>query len=352
MKMKKLIAIAMVAAMSLSVAACGSSSSAAPTSSTGSSTTTEPAKNAVKLEIAFNQKENHPQYIALEAFGKALEERTNGAYTVEVFPSELLGAQKETLEMVQSGTIAMTMVGNSILENWNSDFSIFNLPYTFYSIDHQKAVVNNPEIVGELYNSLEGQGIKVLAAFHGGVRNVYTSKGSIMTPEDLKGLQIRVMQSDTNIAMMNMLGGVGVAMGQGEVYTAIQTGVLDGAENNELIFNDLLQYEVAPYYSYTKHLMMPDMLTISTTVWNEMPDDVKAIFNEELMKAVDLEYDSFADAVTVALEAAVEKGAIIAEPDIMPFMEAVAPLTDTKITTDVTKKIYEQIKEVEKQFVS
>ncbi|WP_303881450.1 TRAP transporter substrate-binding protein [Acetomicrobium mobile] len=304
------------------------------------------ASAATTLKIAFNQDKSHPQYIAMEQFGKILKDKTKGEYEVQIFPNELLGAQKETLEMVQSGTIAMAIVANALLENWNSDFAVFNLPYMFESVDEQKAIVNNPEIVGDLYRSLEPHGIKVLAAFHGGVRNVYCKK-PINSPSDLNGLKIRVMQSDTMISMMNMMGGTGISMGQGDVYTAIQTGVIDGAENNELIYNSLLHYEVAPCYSYTKHLMQPDVLTISTEVWNLLPDNVKAIFEAEIPKAIDLEYSSFDDAVKTALANVKSKceNLVITYPDITPFQEAVAPLTESKLTTPAAKQIYKQILE-------
>lgn len=304
------------------------------------------ASAATVLKIAFNQDKNHPQYIAMEEFGKILKDKTKGEYEIQIFPNELLGAQKETLEMVQTGTIAMAIVANALLENWNPDFAVFNLPYMFESVEEQKSIVNNPEIVGDLYRSLEPQGIKVLGAFHGGVRNVYCKK-PIKSPNDLNGLKIRVMQSDTMISMMNMMGGTGISMGQGDVYTAIQTGVIDGAENNELIYNSLLQYEVAPCYSYTKHLMQPDMLTISTEVWDSLPDNVKAIFEAEIPKAIDLEFSSFDDAVKAALANVKAKceDLVITYPDITPFQEAVAPLTKSKLTTPGAKKIYEQILE-------
>jgi len=298
----------------------------------------------ITLEIAFNQNEAHPQYKAMKAFGDALHERTNGAYAVEIFPNELLGAQKETVEMVQSGTVAMSLAGGSLMENWNPDFCVFNLPYVFDSIDQQKAIVNDPEIVGDLYESTADKGVVVIAAFHGGVRNVYTNEGPIKTPADLKGLQIRVMQSDTNLKMMELMGGIGIAMGQGEVYTAVQTGVLDGGENNELIYSSLLHTEVAPYYSYTQHLMLPDYLVINTDIWNKMPDDVKKIFKEELAEAVDYEYGVFAEDVEAAKKVAVDAGAKFNDADMAAFQEAVAPLTESKLTTDATKNIYEAIK--------
>ncbi|WP_207552935.1 TRAP transporter substrate-binding protein [Consotaella salsifontis] len=298
------------------------------------------------LEVAFNQPETHPQYIAMKQFGEALEKRTNGEYKVQIFPNELLGAQKETVEMVQTGTIAMSLAAASLLESWNPDFVIFNLPYMFDSIEQQKKVVNDPEIVGDLYHSVEDQGVIVLAAFHGGVRNVYRKSGPVKEPSDLAGTKVRVMQSDTNIQMMNNMGGVGIAMGQGEVYTAIQTGVLDGGENNEIVFSSLKHDEVAPYYSYTQHLMMPDYLVINADLYNGLPDDVKTIFQEELAKAVDTEYASFADSVAKAKADAEAAGAKFNDVDLAAFREAVKPLVESKLNDDVTKTIYKKIREM------
>ena len=305
--------------------------------------TVSPASAETVFEVAFNQPETHPQFLAMQKFGEALSERTNGEYSVEVFPNELLGAQKEAVEMTQTGTIAMSLAAASLLESWNPDFVIFNLPYMFDSIEQQREVVNDPAIVGDLYHSVEDQGIVVLAAFHGGVRNVYRKSGPVNVPADLGGDKIRVMQSDTNIEMMNLMGGNGIAMGQGEVYTAIQTGVLDGGENNEIVYSSLKHSEIAPFYSYTQHLMMPDYLVMSADIYNELPDDVKQIMAEELKKAVDYEFESFAEAVAVAKADAEATGAKFNQVDLQAFRDAVKPLVQEKLSTDVTKKIYEQI---------
>ncbi|MFA9396996.1 MAG: TRAP transporter substrate-binding protein [Clostridiaceae bacterium] len=340
---KRFLSLLLCGVMTMSGAMVGCGSKTA--------TTSGDKQDPVVLKLAFNQDETHPQYIAMKQFADNLEKETNGEYKIEIFPNALLGDQKETLEMVQSDTIGMAIVANSLLESWNPDFSVFNLPYIFSSVEHQKAIVNDEEVVGDLYKSLDDQGVEVLCAFHGGVRNVYTSYGPVTKPEDLNGKKIRVMQSDTNIQMMKLMGGTGISMGQSDVYTAIQTKVLHGAENNELIFNNLLQYEVAPYYSYTKHLMMPDMLVISKTTWNSLPDDVKTIFEEQIPIAVDTEYDTFQDAVDTALAAAKEKGAIITtDVDMQPFQDAVKPLTESKISTDVTKEIYQKIQDTASQY--
>lgn len=307
----------------------------------------EESSGATVLKVAFNQPENHPQFKAMEEFGEKLKERTDGKYEVEISPNELLGAQRETIELVQSGTIAMSIVGGSLMENFNEDFVVFNLPYVFDSKEHQKSVINNEDIVGDLYHSVEDQGMIVLGAFHGGVRNVYNSKSPIETPEDLAGMKIRVMESDTNVQMMEKMGGVGTPMGQGEVYTAIQSGVLDGAENNELVYNDLKHVEVAPYYSYTQHVMLPDYLLINADLFKGMSEEHQAIFREELANAIDLEYDLFEEDVDQAKKAAEEAGAQFNEVDVKVFQDAVRPLIEEKLTSEKAKEIYEKMQKLE-----
>jgi tripartite ATP-independent transporter DctP family solute receptor len=296
------------------------------------------------LRVAFNQPENHPQYIALEAMGDRLRERTGGAYDIDVYPNETLGAQRETIELVQSGALDMALVGGPLLENFNPDFVVFNLPFTFDSQDHQRRVTNDPAIVSELYSSLDDQGIHVLGAFHGGVRSVYNSQRPVTTPADLAGMKIRVIESDTNIEMMRLMGGNGTPMGQGEVYTAIQSGVIEGGENNELIFANLKHSEVAPYYSYTRHLMFPDYLITNPAVLERMSPEHRTAFTEELSAAIEEEAQLWKTEVEKAIQAAKDAGAQFNEVDSAAFADAIRPLVESKLTTDVTREIHAKVR--------
>lgn len=338
--LKKVLAIFSVVLMIFSLAACGGGSSDKVSNSDG-----EKVKTQV-LKVAFNQTEQHPQYKALVEFGKVFEEKTDGRYKVEISPNELLGAQRETLELVQSGTIAMSIVAGPLMENLNSDFAVFNLPYVFNSLEHQMSIINDPDIIGDLYSSLEDEHLIVAAAFHGGIRNVYTSQKPITEPEDLKGMKIRVMESDTNVQMMKYMGGTGTPMGQGEVYTAIQSGVLDGGENNELVYNDLKHVEIAPYYSYTQHLMIPDYLIINSDLFNGMSEEDQKVFREEMAKVVDSEVAMFDEEVQRAKGEAEAAGAKFNEVDMEAFKKAVQPLIDEKTSaSETTKKLYEKVTE-------
>lgn len=330
-------AVCVTAFLTLTVlSACGGSNGTASNSNSG---------DTQLLKVAFNQPENHPQFKAMKEFGEKLKERTGGKYSVEVYPNELLGAQRETIELVQSGTIAMSIVAGSLMENFNPDFVVFNLPYVFDSKDHQMSVLNNPEIVGDLYKSTEDKGMTVLGAFHSGIRNVYNKTKPIETPQDLAGMKIRIIESDTNIKMMGYMGGTGTPMGQGEVYTAIQSGVLEGGENNELIFTNLKHVEIAPYYSYTKHLMIPDYLIINTNLLNGMTEEHRNIFKEEFAKAITKEVELWDADVEAAKKSAEAAGAKFNEPDIKVFQEAVKPLLEEKLTTDNTKALYEKVRQ-------
>lgn len=295
------------------------------------------------LKVAFNQPENHPQYKAMEEFGKKFNELTDGAYEIEISPNELLGAQRETIELVQSGTIAMSIVAGSLLENFNEDFAVFNLPYVFDSAEHQMKVLNDEEVVGDLYSSLEDQGLLVAGAFHSGVRNVYNKEKPINTPADLKGMKIRIIESDTNIQMMSQMGGTGTPLGQGEVYTAIQSGVLDGGENNELIYANLKHAEIAPYYSYTKHLMFPDYLLINSELFDGMSEEHQKIFREELLVAIDSEVEMWEEDVEKAIEAAKEAGAKFNNADVDAFREATKPVVESKLKSESAKALYDKV---------
>ncbi len=327
---KRILAASAAAVLALSLAGCSSGGGGG---SEGESRV---------FRVAFNQNTEHPQAQAILELSDKLEEATDGRYSLELFPDGTLGAQEATIEQVQSGTIDFALVAGSLLESFNADFSVVNLPYVYESPEHQMTVLNDREIVGDLYDSLLEDNMKVLTAYHGGVRNVYTDK-PIETPADLAGAKIRVIGSETNVRMMELMGGVGTPMAQDEVYTAIQSGVIDGGENNELIYSSLSHDEIAPYYSYTQHLMMPDYLVASPTVWDGLDEETRGIFEDLLAESVETELSAFDTAVSEAKSAAEEAGATFVEADVDAFREAVLPLHEELVTTPATQEIYDAI---------
>lgn len=295
------------------------------------------------FRVAFNQDANHPQARALAELSEELQARTEGRYALELYTDETLGDQAATIEQVQSGTIDFAVVAGTLLENFESDFSVVNLPYLYDSPEHQLSVLNDRAAVGELYDTLTDDNIQVLTAYHGGVRNVYSTDGPVQTPADLAGQKIRVIGSDTTVRMMELMGGVGTPMAQGEVFTAIQSGVLDGAENNELIYSSLSHDEIAPYYSRTEHLMMPDYLVTNPAVWEGLSEEDRAVFEELLTTSVDTELELFSAAVQEATTAAEEAGAQFSDVDLDAFRQAVLPLHEEKATSDLARSVYDKI---------
>lgn len=299
------------------------------------------------LKVAFNQSENHPQYKALTKFSNQLEEQTKGAYKLEISPNALLGDQRATAELVQNGVIQMSVVGNPVVESFNKDFSVIGLPYLYDNLEHQKKVFLS-DVLKPLFKSVSSSGFEVIGAFTAGARCLYTDK-PMMKPEDLKGYKFRVMQSDTMKKMIDYMGGIGTPMGQGEVYTAVQQGVIEGGENNEVTYVDLKHYEIAPYFSYTNHLMVPDLIIINEKLYNGMSSENRKIFDDLMKQTIENEFEVWNENVEAAKKIAIENGAKFIEVDIKPFQERVKPLQEEVAnSSELTKDIYAKVRELAK----
>lgn len=297
----------------------------------------------VVLKTAFNQSENNPQFKALEDFSAKLEQATEGRYKLDIHPNELLGDQRAALELVQSGAIQLAVVANPLVENFNKNFSVLALPYLYDSPEHQRKVFTS-EALDPLFASTKGNGFEVLTAYTAGARSMYTKGSAVTTPEQMKGKKIRVMQSDTMIKMLDCMGGTGVPMGQGEVYSAIQQGVLDGAENNEITYADLKQYEVAPFFSYTRHVMVADLMVVSEALLTKMDAKDQETFRKLAKASTSVEFDLWGQALDTAKKTATDNGATFTDVDIKPFQERCLPLQQTLLTTPEQKDVYQKIR--------
>jgi tripartite ATP-independent transporter DctP family solute receptor len=294
-------------------------------------------------KLAFNQTIEHPQAQALLWLSDEFYKATDGAYRIEVNPSEILGNQKEAFESLQNGVIQMAMLGNPILEAVNADFAVLALPGLYSSIEHQQAAYTSG-VLKELFSATVKNNFYTLAAVHAGVRNVYAKK-PVRSPADLKGLKIRVQQSQLMIDVLNAMGAIAVPMSQGEVYTAIQQGVLDGAENNEVTFFDLKQYEVAPVYSYTKHFMIPDILVINKDTYDSLSPEHKEIFDKLIVETIAKAFSIFLEQVNKAKEGAAAQGATFVDDfDSSVFAKNFTAVVKKTVNTPAKTKLYEAIK--------
>ncbi|WP_324653996.1 TRAP transporter substrate-binding protein [Georgenia sp. H159] len=303
----------------------------------------EPGANEGDVfHLALNQTETHPSYIALDRWGEHLAEQTGGRWTIDIYPNETLGAQAEALQLVSDGSVELAIVSGPQLENLNRDFIALNLPTTFDDIDHQMRVVHDMAVVGELYSSLEEtNNITVLGGFTQGERSVYTAFGPVSSPADLAGQKLRVQESELNIAMAQALGASATPMAYGELYTGLQAGVVDAAENNEVSYASQRHFEVAPHWSYTRHQVGLDYLVVNSDVLASMTEADRAVFAEgwELARATHVEL--WRAATEEAVITAEEGGATFHEVDASVFREALEPLAERFLTTETQWEIYD-----------
>ncbi len=306
------------------------------------------------VRIGHNQSSTHPTHIALLAFRDYINERLGDKYVVEVYPSELLGSQTDMVQLTQTGAIDYCVASNAILETFSKNYEIFNLPYLFASKEAYHGVMDDALITESVFQSTEQAGFVAVTWLDAGTRNFYTVNKRIEKPRDLKGLKIRVQQSPTNIEMMKLLGGAATPMGFGEVYTALQSNVIDGAENNELALTDNGHGDVCKYYSYDMHQMVPDILIGNVAFMEQLTEEEKEIFQEGYQLLNETQRGEWVDAVEAAKEKAEnEQGVTFLYPDQMPFVEACRPLHEKVLSRNTQlQPIYEKIQQYNKKYPS
>lgn len=299
------------------------------------------------IRIAYNQATTHPHYQALERAGEKFSQATDGRYQFQIYPNEVLGDQRATIELIQNGAIQMAIVNNATVENYNKEFALLGLPYIFDSEEHQKEVLTSG-ILDTLFASTREQGFQIMAAYTAGSRNVYAKK-PIEKPEDLKGMKIRVMESPSMIRMMEYMGGIGTPMSQGEVYTAIQQGVIDGGENNEITYSDLKHYEVAPVFSKTQHIMVPDLVIAESAYLERMEPEDRALLTSILQESIEDEFEIWDSQVEETKEGLAKKGVTFVDVDIAPFQENCLKLHEESVEgSPEAKKLYQEIRALAK----
>ena len=344
---KQIIAMLLALVMVVALCACGQTAApAAPAADAPAADAPAAAVETKVLKCAFNQTITNPEAVTLQKISDDLYDATEGRYSIEVYPDAQLGDQAQTLEQVVMGTLDMALVANAIVETYCPDFAILGTPYVYDSIEHQQKVFESGKLA-DLYAETEAQGFTVLSNYSLGARNLYTRDKAVVTPEDCKGMKIRVMGSDTCIKMMGLMNGGtdGIAMGQGDVYSAIQTGTLDGAENNIITYVDLVQYEVAPYYNLTGHLMIPDELCIANDVLAAMSAEDQAAFKQICNESIAYMFNLCAELRADYEAKAGEQGVTITEADVPAFQAACAPLIEQVASrNDMTAAVYEAIK--------
>lgn len=276
------------------------------------------------LRLGHTLDTQHSVHKAMEYLGERLDYYSDGTMSVVIYPSSQLGTEREMVELLQIGSLAMTKVSASPLEGFAPEMKIFSIPYIFRDNEHFWRVLNS-DLGDELLSGVEDFRLKGLGYYDAGSRSFYTNDKPIETPSDLNGLKIRVLNSPTAVATVRALGGAATPVAWGELYTALQQGVVDGAENNPPSYYLSRHYEIARYYSLDEHTSVPDVMLASLPVWESLNEQQQTWLTKAMEDSVEYQRELWKTSTQASLEKVKAEGVTVITPDKAPFVEAVRP---------------------------
>jgi tripartite ATP-independent transporter DctP family solute receptor len=279
------------------------------------------------IKLAHGLDVTHPVHRAMVRMAEIVAEDSGGSVRIDIYPSEQLGSERECVELLQIGSIGMTKVSASVAESFIPSFKVLSLPYLFRDRDHLFAVLEG-EVGRALLLDGQGSRLRGLCYFDAGSRSFYTRDRRVDSPADLAGLKVRTQESATAMRMVRALGGSATPISWGELYTALQQGVVDAAENNPPSFYLSRHYEVCRFYSLDEHTSVPDVLLMSTRVWEDLDPRVQDLVQRAALEAAEYQKVIWAEASDEALAEVEAAGVEIIRPDKVPFQEAVTELIE------------------------
>jgi len=283
--------------------------------------TDAPAAPEVVLKLGHGLDITHPVHKAMVFMAERVKAKSGGRMQVQVFPSEQLGNEKECIEALQLGYLAMTKTSSAPMEGFVPQMKIFGIPYLFRDAEHLWKVLNGP-VGKKLLLAGESKRLRGLCYYDAGARSFYAKK-EINRPADLAGMKIRVQNSIMSIKMVQAMGGAATPVPWGELYTALDQGVVDGAENNTPSLRTSRHYEVCKYYCLDEHTCLPDILVISTRVWSHLSAEQQRILQEAVDESVEYQRKIWAEAEEKDLQIVQDEGVTVLRPDKAPFRESV-----------------------------
>jgi len=302
---------------------------------------------AREFRAADTQNEAYPTVQALRFMGRQITERTGGRHEIKVFHSHLLGEEKETLEQTRAGAIDLNRINVALIGNIVPAMNVLALPFLFRSIEHMQKVLDGP-IGTEILGSFEPYGFVGLAFYDSGARSIYNSIRPVRSLEDLRGLRIRVQQSEQMSEMMRALGANPVELPYGQVLTGLATRLIDGAENNWPSFVTTDHYKHAGHYTLTEHTMSPEVLVMSLKAWETLSPDDRKIFREEALHSSQYMRERWRDLEDQSRNRAEAAGVlIVTDIDKKPFEAAMTGIYDKALRDPESAKLIERIRKVE-----
>jgi tripartite ATP-independent transporter DctP family solute receptor len=269
----------------------------------------------------------HPVSVAMEQMAERLEDISGGELTLNIYPGGTLGGERKLLELMQIDAVGMTKVSAATLENIVPSMRVLNLPYLFRDKEHVFKVLDG-EIGRDLLNEGIDYKLKGIAYYDAGSRSLYTVDRPVSQPDDLNGMKMRVMESITAINLMDAMGGSPTPISYGELYTAFQGGMVDGAENNPPSFFNSRHYEVCDYYILNEHATIPDILVINPDIWNKLSEQKQQWLKQAVDESVTFQRDLWMEAENEAMQSVQEAGVEVIYPDKEPFRRALQPMYD------------------------
>jgi len=274
------------------------------------------------LKLGHGLDTSHPVHEAMIYMAERIEEKSGGEMKVQVYPNQQLGSERELVELLQIGSLAMTKVSTAAMEGFAPEIKVLSQPYLFRDDAHQVKVLEGP-IGKELLAAGEKYWFKGLCFYDAGKRSFYTKNKPVDSPADIKGLKIRVMESPTAVRLIQSFGGSPTPVSFGELYTALQQGIVDGAENNPPSLLTSRHYEVCKFYSINEHTAVPDMMIVSTKVWERLSDQEKQWLQEAADESATFQYKLWAESVEESMRILQEAGVQVSYPDKALFEKEV-----------------------------
>jgi len=266
------------------------------------------------LKLAHGLDSSHPVHKGMVFMQEKLNEKSGGSLQIEIYPSQQLGTERQALELLQIGSLAMTKVSGAVMESFAPRMKCLSLPYVFRDRQHTYNVQDG-KVGKALLIQSEKYWLRGLGYFDAGQRSFYTKEKSIMKPDDLKGMKIRVQESVMAMNLVRSLGGAPTPISWGELYTALQQGVVDGAENNPPSFVSSRHYEICKYYSLNEHTAVPDILVIGTVAWNGLSEQEQGWLQEAADEAIDYQRRLWVEAEQESLDIVTAAGVTVTRPD-------------------------------------
>ncbi len=289
------------------------------------------AQAAINIKFAEVHPAGYPPVVAEQDMGKKLVEQSNGEITFKMFAGGVLGSEKEVVEQVQSNAIQMTRVSLGIVGPVVPDVNVFNLPFIFRDQAHMRSIIDG-EIGQEILDKITNSEFNLVALgwMDGGTRNLY-SKKPVRQISDLKGMKIRVQGNPVFIETINAMGGNGIAMATGEIFSALQTGVIDGAENNPPTMLEHNHYQNAKFYTLTEHLILPEPIVMAKGTWNKLNPEQQALV-KKLAREAQMEERVLWDKKSSEAEAKLKAGGVefitLTPEQKKAFYDATQPVRD------------------------